>query len=160
MPNDQDILFRWASQTDFDALGQVMYSAVRLGQSPYDDGQRAAWVPEPREGQAWHKRLSGQKIILAESDGNILAFMSLTPDNYIDFAYILPSMRGQGLFRQLYKRIEREAFIRGAARLTTHASLMARPAFSAMGFSVQKSEAVELRGAMLQRYAMEKKLSD
>ncbi len=68
---------RWATEADFDALADVMFAAVREGESPYTEAQRQAWVPEPRRGSEWRTRLSAQDIIVAEADGRLLGFMSL-----------------------------------------------------------------------------------
>lgn len=151
--------FRWAKPSDFDALGRVMYDAVHTEPSPYNEFQRRAWVPEPRRGMQWANRLKGQQIIIAEADGAITGFMSLAPGNYIDFAYIRPSGRGTGLFRELYQRIENRAFASGAKRLRTHASLSARPAFDSVGFKVVTPEDVEISGFSFQRFEMVKSLN-
>ena len=85
--------------------------------------------------------------------------MSLAPPDYVDFAYIRPGFQGSGLFRRLYAAIEEAALETGQTRLTVHASLMAQPAFSAMGFEITQRETVEVRGEQLDRFAMKKPLS-
>ena len=95
------------------------------------------------------------------SDDEIVGFMSLKPDGdegYVDFAYILLAARGQGLFRRLYCEIETQAKAMRFKALSTHASLMAHPAFLAMGFEVIKRESVEFNSAEFDRYAMFKPL--
>jgi putative acetyltransferase len=47
----------------------------------------------------------------------------------------------------------------GHGRLWVHASLMAEPAFAAVGFSVKRPEEVEIGGERFQRFEMEKILS-
>ena len=149
---------RWATEADYEQLGEVMFDAVRNGRSLYTEAQRAAWMPEPRNGDAWVKRLSKQKVVLQESSANVDGFMSLTTDNYIDFAYIRPHAQGTGLFRRLFAMIERKAEDAGAKLVWTHASLMAQPAFSSMGFSIRSNEEVELNGQSFKRALMEKVL--
>ena len=68
---------RSATEADFDALADVMFAAVREGESPYTEAQRQAWVPEPRRGSEWRTRLLSQEIIVAETDGRLLGFMTL-----------------------------------------------------------------------------------
>ena len=135
-----------------------MFEAVRCGQSQYNERQRAAWAPSPRSGAQWNDRLRVQDVILAEEDGEILGFMSLSADAYIDFAYIRPKAQQSGLFRQMFEPIERRAEANGFSRLWVHASLTAEPAFSAMGFSIRQAETVELGGEHFQRFEMEKRL--
>jgi len=75
---------RLATPDDYAALGKVMYDSVRHGDSPYSDTQRQAWMPKPRSGTEWNERLTAQKIIIAETSDQILGFMSLTTEGYVD----------------------------------------------------------------------------
>lgn len=152
------VTIRRAAPADFAALGEIMFDAVHNAPSHYTPQQRQAWVPEPRRGEDWNTRLSGQVIFIAEQDGQAAGFMSLAPPDYVDFAYIRPGFQGSGLFRRLYTAIEELAIETGQTRLTVHASLMAQPAFSAMGFEITRPETVEVRGERLDRFAMEKPL--
>lgn len=133
-----------------------MFDAVRNGDSPYDEQQRRAWLPAPRTGREWEDRLSSQDIIVAEMDGQAVGFMSLAAQGYIDFAYIRPQAQHSGLFRQMFGRIEARALERGDRRLWVHASLMAQPAFAAVGFATKHSEWVQLGTEQLERFEMEK----
>ena len=137
---DQTRYIRRGSRADHERLGQLMHEAVRTGPSPYSDAQRAAWVPSPRKGEDWSARLLAQTIFIAEGEGKALGFMTLASDGYLDFAYILPEARGLGLFRELYTFVEQEARKTGEPRIRVHASLMAQPAFDAMGFTILKKE--------------------
>jgi len=147
---------RRATPADYAEMGAVMYDAVRNGPSAYTEAQRRAWVPIPRDGPDWHARLAGQDILVSESGGRITGFISMTPQGYIDFAYVRPAMQGTGLFRKLYTEIEIHAQERGISHLTTHASLMAQPAFAAVGFKVVHHEEVQIRGEVFKRAKMEK----
>ena len=91
--------------------------------------------------------------------GRYVGFMSLAENDYIDFAYVRPVAQGTGIFRRLYEATERTARERGDARLWVHASLMAQPAFSAMGFSVTRKEVVRIGGQDLERFEMAKDLA-
>ena len=45
--------------------------------------QRQARVPEPRRGSGWRTRLLSHDIIVAETHGRLLGFMSLAERGYI-----------------------------------------------------------------------------
>lgn len=152
---DRERLFR-ATGRDHDELADVMFDAVRHGPSPYDDEQRRCWVPARPHGPAWSDRLDRQIVMVGRDAGGIAGFMSLAPGGYIDLAFVRPRARGSGLFRSLAGRIEGEGRARGDARLWVHASLMAIPAFAAMGFGLTEHQTVEVRGALLRRAEMEK----
>ncbi|NQY96077.1 MAG: GNAT family N-acetyltransferase [Henriciella sp.] len=149
---------RPATADDYDTLGEVMYDAIHHGPSKYTGAQSRAWAPEPRNGADWTARLSGQHVFVAEIGGDVLGFMSIEPGGYVDFAYIRPSAQGSGLFRKLFDAIQARAIAQGETELSTHASLMAQPAFAAMGFSVDHHETVEVDGQSLARARMIKPL--
>lgn len=151
--------FRWASAADADVLADIMFDAVRSGESRYTEQQRAAWVPVRRTGQDWVARLQRQDIIVAEQDGRAIGFVSLAEGGYVDFAYIRPEAQHTGLFRQLLSRIVERAIAKREPLLWTHASLMAEPAFAKLGFTIRKRERVHIGDQAFDRCEMERSLS-
>lgn len=149
---------RVATQADFPQLAEVMYDAIWNGPSLYTFDQKRAWCPEVRSGSDWNERLMNQFVVLAETDRAVVGFLSLAHNGYIDFAYIRPLYQGTGLFRKLFEALELRAIQVREARLWVHASLMAQPAFTAMGFEIVKAENVEVRGQHLSRFEMQKAL--
>lgn len=152
-------MIRLGTPSDFESVALVMYDAVRNGRSLYSEEQRRAWVPKVRSGSDWTTRLSTQTLLIAEVGSEVVGFMSVTAQQYIDFAYIRPNFQGTGLFRRLYSHLEAIAREKGFSRLWVHASLMAEPAFSAVGFLILSEQTVELGGQRFRRYEMEKTLS-
>lgn len=149
---------RWASENDTEVLAQVFYRSVRDGASPYTAAQRAAWMPHVPDQTVFGQRLALLWVVAAQIDGQVCGFMATSPSGYIDLAYILPEHRKSGTFRKLYEASQAKAETRALDRLWTHASLTAKPAFRAMGFSVIHHEKVERAGEILQRAQMEKYL--
>lgn len=146
---------RWATKADYADLADVMFDAVRNGRSAYNDEQRRAWVPERRYGTEWSGRLDGQIIVVGESDSGVVGFMSLAEGGYIDFAYIRPQAQRQGLFRKLFAEIEKQNGLRGDAKLWVHASIMAEPAFTAIGFAIVEKQTVLIGAEHFVRFKME-----
>ena len=155
---DSSRRIRPGTPADYAALAEVMFDAVRNGRSEYTKAQREAWVPEIRSGDTWTNRLAAQDLFVAEDENQIVGFMSLTDEGYIDFAYIRPTAQGTGLFRQLYESLEQHANSISLHRLWVHASLMAQPAFSAMGFEILEEQSVEIGNQALRRFELEKSL--
>ncbi|WP_227271890.1 GNAT family N-acetyltransferase [Roseobacter weihaiensis] len=149
---------RWATEADTPGLAKVFHAAIREGPSPYSQAQRVAWMSDRPDPRHFAQRISGLNVVLAERAGDLVGFMGVEPTGYIDLAYILHAHRARGLFRQLYQVVENQARDTGLTRLWTHASLMAQPAFRAMGFLVIHHEVVARNGEELARALMEKKL--
>jgi putative acetyltransferase len=147
-----------ATDKDFATLAEIMFLAVRRGRSPYTERQRAAWLPKAKHGPEWKSRLESQIIFLAKWNQKPIGFMSLTEAGYVDLAFILPEGRGKGVFRQLHESVETQARKNHLQRLWTHGSLMARPAFEAVGYRAVKEEAVQVENESLTRFEMEKHL--
>lgn len=150
---------REARPEDAPALAQVFFAAVREGPSLYSQAQRAAWVPVPPEPAAFAARLARNAVVVAETSGALVGFMTLDAAGYIDLAYVLPGHQRRGVFRALLARVEVRARAEGMQRLSVHASLMAQPAFRAVGFAVIQHETVRRGGELLARAEMEKDLT-
>jgi len=154
----RDLNFRIGIAADYDALGDVIFDAIHHGPTKYTKAQSAAWAPAPKRGPEWAARLDTQHIIVAERAGEIAGFMTIEPGGYIDFAYIRPSAQGSGLFRRLFAAVSEWAEARKESVLSTHASLMAQPAFAAMGFKIDYHETIDADGQSLARAHMTKTL--
>jgi putative acetyltransferase len=148
----------WATPTDAAELADVMFDAVRNGPSKYTQAQRAAWVPERRRGAEWETRLAAKDIAIGRDATRILGFMSIEGGGYIDFAFIRLEAQGSGLFRRLFDMVQERARAADEPRLWVHASLMAQPAFAAVGFSVVEHQIVQIGDQDFQRAMMEKPL--
>lgn len=138
-----------------DALGALMYDAIHNARSQYTAAERQAWLAAPNTGQDWSARLAAQQVAVAHKGCALLGFMTLKGD-YIDLAFVAAHAQGRGVFRSLFVWVESAA--QGQQRLWTHASLMAQPAFLAVGFRVIRHETVAQKGQHLRRAEMEKLL--
>ena len=149
---------RAAHVNEADALGAVMWDAVHNAPSAYSPAQKEAWVPQLPNGAAWAARLGDQQIWVAEDAGEICGFVTLA-GTYVDFAYVQASAQGRGVMRAMLAVLEAAARAQDAPRLWTHASVMAQPAFAALGFHVIRHETVARSGQTLARAEMEKVLT-
>ena len=145
---------------DADRLGAVFHEAVREGASArYDAAQVAAWSPAAPSGARWAERLASAETVVAEDGARILGFMTLNPDGYLDLAFVVPEVMGQGVSDLLYAVLETRARGRGIGRITTQASLLAESFFARHGWTVTRRQEVEINGAVLKNAWMEKDLA-
>ncbi|MEX0340649.1 MAG: GNAT family N-acetyltransferase [Arenibacterium sp.] len=130
-----------------------MFDAVRNGATAYTVPQRRAWLAAPPRGLVWHRKLSRQRVYVARTTCGPVGFVTLRKDGYVDLAFVRAFAKGKGCFRAMMERLI--ADMPGRA-LTTHASLVAQPAFKALGFEIVEHEVAIRGGQTLRRAFMQR----
>ena len=146
-------------ETDVEALAALMHESIHtLGAREYSTEQLNAWSPTPRTGQEAIERFARQRVFMAEDDLGLAAFMTLTSQGYLDFAYAHPRAAGKGAANAVYQALELFAQQKGLDQLTSDISRVARPFFEKRGWRVVKEQHPERNGEKLTNYKMEKTL--
>ena len=91
-------------------------------------------------------------------DGEVAGFASLKDGEEIDMLFVDPEFARQGVGRVLVDALTRLAQARGARRLTTDASEVAKPLFEHQGFTAQKRNLVRVGDQWLANTTMTKTL--
>ena len=142
---------------DLPSVIETYTASIRVLAAPYyTPEQIAAWAPIPPDAARWQERLAHLHTIVAESDGLLAGFASYTLDGYLDFLFTHPAFARHGVASSLYHRVESALRAVSTPKVTTLASLAARPFFDRHGFQLDSEECVECRGAYLRRFAMHK----
>lgn len=114
---------------DLPSVIETYTASIRsLAASHYSPEQIAAWAPVPADTGCWQERLAHLHTIVAESDGVLAGFASHTDDGYLDFLFTHPAFARRGVASGLLRRVESVLLALVIPRVTTHASLAARPA--------------------------------
>lgn len=95
----------------------------------YNEEQRAAWVARGADATRWQRRVATQHFLLAEQSDQLLGFGSITSEGYLDVLYVHHAHQGEGSATLLLTALETWASGKGNNKITTHASLTARPFF-------------------------------
>jgi len=139
----------------------VYVRAVREGAAEfYTPAQRAAWAPNDTPDHAQPDRFLEQLCWVAEQDGAIIGFMSMSREGYIDMAFVLPEAMGTGLSTKLYEKILEDARGHALQNLTTNASHLARRFFEKHGWRIEYQEDVDRNGVTLRRFHMSLPLTE
>ena len=93
---------------------------------------------------------------VAELDGVIVGYSDVQSSGLVDHFFCHHAYQGQGVGRALMAHVFKQAKEKGLTRLYSEVSITARPFFEHMGFSVLKEQQVEVRGAILTNYVMER----
>lgn len=153
------VRIRHYEQGDAPEIARLFYEMVRsVNRAHYSEAQVAAWAPEVPDVQGWHARMSARLTLVAEEDGEVVGFVELE-EGHLDMLYARKDAVGRGVGARLYEAAEREARGRGFGRITTEASITARPFFERRGFRVVREQTVRRRGVELKSFIMEKDLA-
>ncbi len=117
-------------------------SIEELAAEDYDADQREAWASRADDEAAFGARLAEALTLLALIDGAVVGFASLKGGEEIDMLFVDPEFARQGVGRTLVDALTKLAEARGAKRLTTEASDVAKPLFDRLGFAAQKRNLV------------------
>ncbi|MGX6647588.1 GNAT family N-acetyltransferase [Maricaulaceae bacterium MS644] len=151
---------RLAHCGDMAGLAALIHAAVHEGAAgAYTPDQLAAWSPAPRSAAGMAKRLSGQIILAAEDAAGLSGVFTLTGAGEIDFAYVRPDRKGDGLAGALYDAILQHARARGLATLTVQASHIARRFFEKRGWTLVETQTVRPNGVAMENHRMMIKIS-
>lgn len=147
--------------SDRAACRQVYQRAVREGAAGfYDAAQREAWAPEVPADPDRLDKLRHQLTWVAEDDGIITGFMSMTRSGHLDMAFVLPEVMGKGHAAALHDKIVSQARGLGLARLTVHASEYSRRFLGRRGWVLDGVEVIRAdNGAQWDRNLMSLDLS-
>ena len=150
---------RLYESTDLPSVIETYTGSIRcLAAAYYSPEQIAAWAPVPPDVGRWQEHLAHLQTVVVEVDGVLAGFASYTPDGYLKFLFTHPVFARRGVASKLYQHVESALRAVDASRVTTHASLAARPFFDRHGFQLDAEEFVECRNAYLRRFAMHKLL--
>jgi putative acetyltransferase len=144
---------------DAKRCAEIFRSSIEeLAAEDYDEQQREAWASRAGDEQAFGAKLASELTLLAVIDGAIAGFASLKGAEEIDMLFVDPEFARQSVGRTLVDALTKLAQGRGAKRLTTEASDVAKPLFERLGFTAQKRNLVRKGDQWLANTTMVKAL--
>ncbi len=144
---------------DLDELIALFRNSVRkVARRDYTDEQLRAWAPDEIDRDAWALRLAAASTWVAALSDRAAGFISLEPEGHLDLLYADPDFRGRGIASALLHRLETSARATGLSRLSTDASITARPFFARRGFRLIEARSVVRNGVALATHRMERTL--
>jgi len=154
------ILIRRAVEADVDALAALYRDTIlTINSRHYNPEQVAAWAHTASRTDSLMRRMHTQYFLVAEIDGRIAGFGSITTDgSYLDFLYVHKDFQRMGIARTLYIALEDYARRRPAFFIHAEVSITARPFFESQGFLVLKEQQEHIDGVALTNFRMRKTL--
>ncbi len=154
------VILRNASMEDLIHLQTLFTETIQsVCRKDYSPEQIEAWSASVENTNRWHDLLQDQYVLVAEKNNTLVGFASLRDKDYLDFFYVHKDYQGQGVAKQLYEAIEKEANERNAKSISSDVSITAKPFFESRGFTTLREQKNKVRGVELINYKMEKVLS-
>ena len=142
--------------SDCEKVAELFYETVHtVNAENYTAEQLFAWAKDERQLQTRKNDFIKQHTLIAEIDGNIVGFGSMTDAGCLDLLYIHKDFQRKGLATKLCDELER-----GFSVVVTHASVTAKQIKKKRGYSVMTGQTVERSGVKLKNYKMQKILAN
>ena len=144
--------------SDCGRMAELFYETVHsVNAADYTKEQLDAWATGNVDLTAWDKSFLEHFTIVAEETGDdgkrIVGFGDIDSTGYLDRLYVRKDRQRRGIASAICGELENAA---DAAKITTHASITARPFFQKRGYRVVREQQVERGGILLTNYVMDK----
>lgn len=151
------MIIREYTQNDCIAIAKLFYTTVHsVCAGDYTKAQLNAWADGSTDLTAWNKSLSAHYTLVALEGERVIGFGDIDPaSGYLDRLYVHKSYQRSGVATAICERLESKAETK---RITTHASITAKPFFESRGYIAVKRQEVLRKGVRLTNFVMEKKL--
>ena len=151
------ITLRKFDPADADACLSLFRNTIhRVNIRDYSPGQINAWAPVDVEVPNWASRFTGRIAYVACQHEAIIGFGDMTTAGHLDRLFVSAENQRQGIARGLLERLMTDAIQQNCDRITTEASITAKPFFERLGFTVLEQQSVECRGVQLINYKMQR----
>lgn len=142
--------------TDFDEIAELFYNTVHsVNLKDYSQEQANVWATGKLDSNRWNKSLLKNYSLVAIEGKQIVGFGDIDKTNYLDRLYVHKDFQGKGVATAICDELEKQA---NEGTISVNSSITAKSFFEKRGYKVLKKQQVELAGAFLTNYVMEKQM--
>ena len=142
--------------SDCKYLAELFYQTVHaINAKDYTDEQLNAWATGNIDINEWNQSLSEHFSLVAMKDNIIAGFGDIDRTGYLDKLYVHKDYQNQGIATAICDKLEHTFSV---SKITTHASITAKPFFLHRGYNIIKEQQVIRSNIPLTNYIMEKPL--
>ena len=151
------ITIRHYQSWDAPELWNIFYHTIRhINRRDYSQAQVCAWAPDHVDPALWQQKMDDISPYIAELEGRIVGYADLQTDGLIDHFFCHYQYQRRGVGGQLMEHIFAQSKARSINRLHSEVSITARPFYQRFGFVVNSEQMLEIRGARLKNFVMDK----
>ena len=152
----KNVTIREYRPSDCKYLAELFYQTIHsINAKDYTDEQLNVWATGNVDINEWNLSLSEHFSPVAIKGGIIAGFGDIDRTGYLDRLYVHKDYQSQGIATAICDKLE-HAF--GVSKITTHASITAKPFFLHRGYNTIKEQQVIRSNIPLTNYIMEKPL--
>lgn len=140
-------------ESDCRELTELFYNTVHIvNAKDYTKEQLDVWATGQTDLERWNQSLQAHYSIVAVENGVILGFGDIDKTSYLDRLFVHAEHQRKGIATAICDQLEQAV----PGKITTHASITAKPFFEKRGYKVIKKQEVERQGIFLTNFVMEK----
>lgn len=148
------MIIRQYQHSDCGEMAVLFYNTVHtVNAKDYTQEQLAVWATGNVDLHQWNRSFLAHNTVVAVEAGHIVGFGDMDESGYLDRLYVHHAQQGKGIATAICDSLEGSF---AGARMTTHASITAKPFFEQRGYRVCNAQWVQRNGVVLQNYVMEK----
>ena len=139
--------------SDCKEVAELFYNTVHIiNAKDYTKEQLDVWATQEVDLEKWNQSLQGHYSVVAVDNEIIVGFGDIDKDGYLDRLYVHADYQRKGIATAICKQLEQAV----EGKITTHASITAKPFFEKRGYRVVRKQEVERWGIFLTNFVMEK----
>lgn len=144
---------RGYQMSDCKEITELFYNTVHtINAKDYTKEQLDVWATGTVDLKEWDKSFTEHYTVVAIDNNIIVGFGDIDKTGYLDRLYVHADYQGKGVATAICNRLEQAV----QGKITTHASITAKPFFEKRGYKVVKEQQVERQGIYLINFCMEK----
>ena len=151
---------RPAQTADLTGITRLFFATVNnVNSKDYSAEHIQAWAEAALDQEYWQSKIDSLYFWVAENeDGELLGFISLTPEGYLDHIFVHDKHQHEGIATALLTILEEKARALGMTKIDSDVSITAKPFFDQQGYVVEKENRKEWKGLVFVTYRMVKEL--
>ncbi len=151
------MIIRKYKPEDCKYLVELFYNTVHsVNARDYTKEQLDVWATGKERLENWNKSFSEHYTVVAIKDEIIVGFGDIDESGYLDRLFVHKNYQRQGIAAAICNELENAVNVK---KITTHASITAKPFFICRGYKVIKEQQVIRNEISLKNYIMEKQIT-
>lgn len=140
-------------ESDAEEIRRLFYFTVHtVNAKDYTGAQLNAWAPKEYDLEKWSKSFGEKFCVVAVENGAIVGFGDIDETGCLDRLFVHHEHQNEGIGTAICDALEKTA----NGKITTHASITAKPFFENRGYKTVKEQLVERNGIKLKNFVMQK----